>query len=128
MFYMREGLREVPQMAGLLKHFTDRDLEDVATHFARATPPVFEGARDPALHAKGALLSKVMGCGSCHLADHRGQKHVPRITHQRANYLVATLTAYRDNKRTGTDTSMNAAMYQVTDNEIAALAHYLAHQ
>ena len=38
MFYLREGLRDVPQMAGVLKGYTDRDLEDVAAHFARQKP------------------------------------------------------------------------------------------
>jgi cytochrome c553 len=128
MFYMREGLRDVPPMAGALKHFSDRDLEDVASHFARMPAPAFDNTRESALHERGAALSRSMGCGSCHLADYRGQKHVPRITHQREDYLAATLKAYRDNQRTGTDTSMNAAMYQVTDTDIAALAHYLAHR
>jgi cytochrome c553 len=36
------------------------------------------------------------------------------------------MKAYRDNKRTGTDTSMNAALYRVSDADIEALAHYLA--
>jgi cytochrome c553 len=53
---------------------------------------------------------------------------VPRIANQAEDYLVTALKAYRDNKRTGTDTSMNAAMYKVEDADIAALAHYLAHQ
>lgn len=128
MFYMREGLRDVPQMSGVLKGYTDRDLEDVAAYLAGKSALKATGNRDAALHARGAELSKAMGCGSCHFPDYRGQKHVPRLTHQREDYLVTTLKAYRDNKRTGTDTSMNAAMYRATDAEIAALAHYLAHQ
>ncbi len=64
----------------------------------------------------------------CHLQDFRGQRHIPRITHQYEDYLAATLRAYRDDKRAGSDTSMNAAMYQVTDSDIRALAHYLAQQ
>jgi cytochrome c553 len=38
------------------------------------------------------------------------------------------MTAYRDNKRSGSDTSMNAALYRVPDGDLRALAHYLAHQ
>lgn len=126
MFYLREGLREVPQMAGLLKGYSDRDLEDVAAYYNRQAQPPGAAARKPALHARGEKLSKALGCGSCHMSDYSGQKHVPRIARQREDYLVAALKAYRDNKRTGTDTSMNAAMYQVTDTDIEALAHYLA--
>jgi cytochrome c553 len=118
----------VPQMAGMFKGYTDRDLEDVAAHYARQTPPLAVGSRNAALHAKGAALSKAMGCASCHMSQYIGQKHVPRLANLREDYLVLALKAYRDNKRTGTDTSMNAAMYQVTDAEIEALAHYLAQQ
>ena len=128
MFYLREGLRDVPQMAGMLQGFSDRDLEDVAAHYARLSPPPIAKSSDPQLDARGAQLSKVLGCGSCHLSSYLGQRHVPRISSQREDYLASALKAYRDNKRTGTDTSMNAAMYQVSDADIAALAHYLAHR
>ncbi|MGH8648671.1 MAG: c-type cytochrome, partial [Burkholderiales bacterium] len=107
MFLLREGLREIPQMAGLFNGFTDRDLTDVAAHFARQTPPRGNTQRDPQLHARGAGLAQAMGCGSCHLQDYRGQKQVPRLTGLPEDYLAATMKAYRDNKRSGTDTSMN---------------------
>ena len=61
------------------------------------------------------------------MSDYRGQQHVPRIANQREDYLVLALKAYRDNKRSGSDTSMNAVLYQVSDADIQALAHYLAH-
>ena len=128
MFLMREGLREVPLMAGLLKNFSDRDLEDVAAHFSSQAPLLDRGKRDPQRYTRGAALAQGMACGSCHLADYRGQRHIPRITDQREDYLATTLQAYRDDKRSGADTSMNAAMYNVTDSDIRALAHYLAQQ
>ncbi len=128
MFYLREGLREVPAMAGLLKGFSDRDLEDVAAFYARQQPMRTKTPTKAALHARGAALVRSMGCGSCHLEDYRGQKHVPRLAGQREDYLAAALKDYRDNKRTGTDTSMNDAMYRVSDADIAALAHFLARQ
>jgi cytochrome c553 len=36
------------------------------------------------------------------------------------------MLAYRDNKRSGGDTMMAAALYGVKDEEIRALAHFLA--
>ncbi len=128
LFFMREGLRVVPAMAGLFKDFSDRDLEDVAAYFSAQKPSPNGGKRDPQLYERGAALSRGMGCGSCHLADYRGQRHIPRITHQREDYLALTLRAYRDDQRAGADTSMNAAMYQATNSDIRALAHYLAQQ
>jgi cytochrome c553 len=124
---IREGLRDVPEMRGMLKGFSDGDLADVAAFFAEqaiapATTPV-----DPKLYAKGAEIAKDRGCGSCHFGNYRGQQQIPRIANQREDYLVMSLKAYRDNKRSGVDTSMNAAMYKVSDEEIRALAHFLAH-
>ena len=128
-FLLREGLREVPQMAGMFNGLSDPDLTDMAAHFAGQAPPSSGNAsRDPKLHTRGAGLSKAMGCGSCHLNDYRGQKQVPRIANQREDYLAATMKAYRDNQRTGADTSMNGILYRLPDGDIQALAHYLAHQ
>jgi cytochrome c553 len=36
------------------------------------------------------------------------------------------MTAYRDGKRTGGDTTMIEVMYKMPDPDIAALAHFLA--
>jgi cytochrome c553 len=125
---IREGLREVPQMAGMLDKLTDPDLYDIGAYYARQAPPKASGPGDAKLRERGAGLAKSMGCNSCHLGDYSGQKQVPRIANQREDYLAATLKAYRDNKRTGPDTSMNGAMYKVPDADIEALAHFLAHQ
>ena len=128
MFLFREGLRDVPQMAGMFKGVTDRDLTDMAAYFARQAAPRSNSKPDAKLRARGAEIAREMGCGSCHLKDYAGQRQVPRLVNQREDYLVASMKAYRDNKRAGTDTSMNAVLYQVSDSDIQALAHYLAHQ
>jgi cytochrome c553 len=128
MFYLREGLRDVPQMAGVLNGYTDRDLEDVAAYFARQKPAAARRSGNDALRARGEALARSRGCNGCHLDDYSGQKHVPRIAGQREDFLAIALKAYRNNKRTGTDTSMNEAMYRVSDSDIAALAHFLAHR
>ena len=128
MFLFREGLREAPQMAGVLKGVTDYDFLDLGAYFSRQTPPRVEGKRNPDLHARGAKIAQAMGCGTCHLKDYRGQKHLPRIAGQREDYLAATMKAYRDNKRAGSDTSMNGILYKVPDGDIDALAHFLAYQ
>lgn len=128
MILLREGLREVPAMDGMLKAFSDADLIDIAAYYNKAKPFTSNSQRDAQRYNAGAKLSLAMGCGSCHMAGYVGQRQVPRITNQREDYLASTLKAYRDNKRSGTDTSMNAVMYQISDADIALLAHYLAHQ
>ena len=126
MFFIREGLRDVPQMRGMLNGFTDTDLNEVAAYFASLPPAQTAGKADVKLQARGEALAQSMGCGSCHMPGFEGQHQMPRITNQREDYLVQTLKAYRDNKRLGADTQMNGVMYQVSDSDIAALAHFLA--
>lgn len=125
---IREGLREVPQMANLLDKVTDTDFFDIAAYYARQTPARSASKPDPARRAHGAELARQMGCGSCHMDDFSGQKQVPRIANQREDYLVSALKAYRENKRVPPDTSMLGIMGQAKDDDIAALAHFLAHQ
>ena len=125
---MREGLRDVPAMAPFVKGLSDQEVADLAAYFARA-PLVREiGARDEGLFGRGAQLSKGMRCGSCHLADYLGQNQMPRLAGQREDYLFESMKAYRDNRRTGTDTSMSGVLYGVSDADLRALAHYLARQ
>ena len=76
---------------------------------------------------RGQALSQRMNCGVCHLPDYRGREQIPRLAGQREDYLLGALREYRDNKRVGTDTSMNAVVYAVPNADLAALAHYLAH-
>src|SRR5689334_8513689 len=59
---IREGLREVPQMAGLLDKLTDPDLMDIGAYYARRTPPRPNGQADAKLRARGAELARSMGC------------------------------------------------------------------
>ena len=124
---IREGLREIPQMAGMLDKVTDPDFFDIAAYYVRQIPARDVSRPDPGRHARGAALAKSLGCGSCHLGDYSGQKQVPRIANQREDYLVASLKAFRDNKRVGADTSMIGILYRVPDGDIEALAHYVAH-
>ena len=81
---------------------------------------------DPALVKRGAQLAVGLRCASCHLPDYAGREQMPRLAHQRIDYLILSLTAYRDGRRSGIDTSMNGVMYGVSDQDIRALAHYLA--
>lgn len=126
MFLFREGLRDVPQMSGVLKGMSDPDLNDMAAYFAAQTPLAIKGKIDSKLRARGAELAAKMGCGSCHLKDFSGQREVPRLSGQSEAYLAAAMKAYRDNKRVGTDTNMNGIMSGAADGDIQALAHYLA--
>jgi cytochrome c553 len=126
----REGLRQVPPMMEAAKGLTDTQAEDLAAHFAAqpSAPPADRGARDAALVARGEELAAGRNCGVCHLPSYAGRANIPRINHQREDYLAHTLREYRENIRVGADTQMNGIMHGIADPDIRALAHYLAHR
>jgi cytochrome c553 len=126
MFLFREGLRDVPQMRGVLDGVKDPELNDMAAYFSALKPMTKKSKPDPKLRARGSELASGMGCGSCHMSGFTGQREVPRLAGQAEDYLVASMQAYRDNKRIGTDTNMNGIMSGVKDPDIRALAHFFA--
>ncbi|MCX8134810.1 MAG: c-type cytochrome [Roseococcus sp.] len=130
MILFREGLRQVPAMAEPVRGLTDQQILDIAGWFAAqpSAPKPDRGPRDEALARRGAELSAARNCNACHLTDYAGRANVPRINHQREDYLVHSLTQYRDNLRVGADTQMNGLMHGLSNADIRAIAHYLAHR
>jgi len=122
----REGVRKVEAMSPLLKNLTDDDLIALARHFS-SLPPKASGARiDSALVKRGAALAESIRCASCHLPSFAGQDQMPRLAKQRLDYLIHALTEFRDDKRSGADTLMSNVVNGLSDDDLAALAHYAA--
>jgi cytochrome c553 len=125
---MREGVRKSEIMAPFVKGLKDDVIVALASHYAKLEPRTeTEGAPvDTALAKRGAELAGAMRCASCHRPDYAGQEQMPRLAHQRLDYLILSLTDYREGRRSGIDTSMNGVMVGVSDQDIRALAHFLA--
>jgi cytochrome c553 len=130
MILFREGLRQVPAMQAPTEKLSDSDVEAVAAFFASlpSSPPPDRTPRDAALMARGQAIAAARNCGVCHLPNYAGRAQMPRLTHQHEAFLAHTMAEYRDGKRVGVDTQMNGAVQGLSDADIAALAHYLAHQ
>ncbi len=126
----REGIRRVPAMVEPMRGMSDQQIEDLAAWFASLPSErrADRGPANPALMARGAEISAGRNCNACHLPTYAGRANIPRINHQREDFLEHTLAEYRDGARVGTDTNMNGLMNGLTDGDIRALAHFLAHQ
>lgn len=125
---MREKLRRVEAMEPFVKGLKDDEIVALAEHFAKLKPEPSGESVDQAVVGRGAELAQRLRCASCHQASYAGQEQIPRLAPQRLDYLVKSLTAYRDGLRYGIDTTMNGVMYRVSDQDIRALAHYLGTQ
>jgi cytochrome c553 len=113
-------------MAPFVKGLTDAEILALAAHYAKLAPEPSPEPVDQALAARGAELARTMHCGSCHLPNYVGREQMPRLAQQRIDYVIDSLIAYREGKRYGADTSMNGVMYEVSNQDIRALAHFLA--
>jgi cytochrome c553 len=123
---MRDKVRKSEVMEPFVKGLSDAEIIAIAEHYAKLRPEPSTEPVDAALAARGAELARKLYCRSCHLPDYAGRAQIPRLARQRLDYLIDSLTAYRDGRRSGIDSSMNAVMYQVSNADIATLAHYLA--
>jgi cytochrome c553 len=62
----------------------------------------------------------------CHEAGLAGQNEVPRVAGQQYAYVVKALESFRDGRRTNDAGAMRAVVNGVSDQDIEALAQYVA--
>jgi cytochrome c553 len=123
---IREGVRDVPAMKGLLDGTSDAELTDLAKHFAAQRARAQHAAADAERAKRGADIAQRALCGTCHLPDYRGRDQMPRLAGQREDYLLATLRMFSSGVTPGRDTMMSAALHGLSDADLVDLAHYFA--
>jgi cytochrome c553 len=126
--YFRSGARKNEQMQPIVEGMTNEDVRNLGAYFA-ALPP-FKADKDdnPDLSAKGKQAAAGRRCASCHGDNFAGTKAVARLAGQREDYLAKTLHDYKSSARNGGPQGvMSDVAYPLSDEEITALAHYLAH-
>ena len=126
LIFFREGLRNAPVMVPLMRGVADAEITALARHFSRQEPKAPPSATpDPAAVARGKAIAGKRHCGQCHLPTYRGRDQMPRLAGQREDYLVETMRAYRDGKRTGADTTMSEVLDGLDDDDIRSLGAFL---
>ncbi len=117
------GRRRNYVMQALAKDFTDADKINLAVYFAANTPRT--AAPDPQRAPRGARLFR-QHCVACHGPDAHGTRDYARLAGQRREYLINTLTAFRDGTTRRRSNIMTAQVKGLTDDDIADLAAYLS--
>jgi cytochrome c553 len=127
--FFRGGARKNEQMQPLAEQIGNEDVRTLGAYFASLTPPKATTPDDnPDLSRKGAQAAVGRRCASCHTDTFAGTKAVARLAGQREEYLVKALHDYKSGVRSGgAGAAMTDVAYPLSDEEIEALAHYLAH-
>lgn len=121
----RDGRRKNDVMIAFVAKMSDEDMKDIAAYYA-ALPPRPAKEVDPAVADAGKAVEARNHCGSCHMPDFRGQKHIPRLAGQHYEYLVKSLRGFKSNTRADLDGTMSEAAQPLSDKDIADVAAWLA--
>lgn len=128
----KDGRRKSFVMEALVRSFTMEDKINLALYFtSQELKPVADA--DPKVAVRGERKYKEV-CARCHGESGRGEKGFARLAGQQIGYVTMNLKRFRNNARSATDFDetkrTSARMEQVTqfleDDEIEALAHYIA--
>jgi cytochrome c553 len=127
--FFRAGTRKNEQMQPIVEQINNDDIRNLGAYFAALTPPKATKPDDnPDLSTKGAQAAAGRRCASCHTDSYAGTKAVARIAGQREEYLLKALHDYKSGVRSGGGmAAMADVAYPLSEEEIVALAHYLAH-
>src|ERR1700682_6525265 len=127
--FFRAGTRKNEQMQPIVEQINNDDIRNLGAYFASLTPPKATKPDDnPDLSSKGAQAAAGRRCASCHNDSYAGTKAVARIAAQREEYLLKALHDYKSGVRSGGGmAAMADVAYPLSEEEIVALAHYLAH-
>jgi cytochrome c553 len=124
---IREGIREIPQMKGMLDKFKDEDFVALGQYFSEQKPvKTTTETVNQASYLRGQEMSKKMLCGTCHLPNYGGQNQIPRLAGQHEAFLKLSLKQFRDNPGPGRDSNMTAAAFGLKDADIDDISHFLA--
>jgi cytochrome c553 len=127
--FFRSGTRKNEQMQPIVEQLNNDDIRNLGAYFASLAPPKASKPDDnPDLSQKGAQAAAGRRCASCHTDTYAGTKAVARIAGQREDYLIKALHDYKSSVRSGGGmAAMAEVAYPLSEEEITALAHYLAH-
>lgn len=117
------GERKDAFMQGLIKVLKEEERVQLVLFFANS--PVVPNRADAAQVDRGKVLFDKL-CARCHGEKALGSELYPRIASQKAPYLQASITRYRDRTGVRNNQLMSIATASLKDDEIVSLANYLS--
>ncbi|HEU0199873.1 MAG TPA: c-type cytochrome [Burkholderiaceae bacterium] len=129
LFLFREGRRDNAVMVASAKGLSDDDLRSLSDRISKLPPPPPPKAgKNSEKHLRGKAIVEQRHCTGCHGKDFAGHNNVPRVAHQREDYLAKALKDYRSSSRIGYGTAvMPETVNGLSDAQLEDVAHYLAY-
>lgn len=122
----KEGRRKNAMMTPSIGVLSEPDMQELAEYFSAQSIIRSKFEADPAKVEQGKKIAQESQCSACHQPGFKGLNEFPRLSRQKYPYLVKQLKDYRDGARTNDNGVMAPAAKNLSDEQIEALAHYLA--
>ncbi|MBU6437774.1 MAG: cytochrome c4 [Betaproteobacteria bacterium] len=122
----KEGARTDPAMSPYAATLSRQDMLDVAEYFSKQVPRALDFTPDPAKAELGRKKADEVLCTMCHLGGFKGQNEIPRVAGQYPDYIVKQLRAFKARTRTNDAGNMTSVAQTITNDDIDALAQYIA--
>lgn len=121
----REHKRTAPVMVNLAVELSEKDVDDLAEHYATQLPP---RAAQSLGSEVGRAVADRLRCADCHGPALQGTNAgAPRLAGQRARYTAWSLQLMRGGTRShGTAAKPDPLLADLSNTEIEALAEHLA--
>ena len=123
---IREGVRDIPSMKGMLNGVSDAEVTALAQYYADKPLAPVPTDRDAEVFARGGKLAEGMRCGICHVPTYLGREQIPRLAGQREDYLLLSMQQFKNNQAVGRDSNMAASVYGVSDQDLQDISYFLA--
>ncbi|MFA5677804.1 MAG: c-type cytochrome [Pseudomonas sp.] len=131
---IKEGVRVVPEMTGMLTNLSEQDLADIAAYYQSQTlaggvADADLAARGEAIYRGGNLKTGLPACTGCHSPTGQGNEPAgyPHLAGQHAAYTIKQLTDFREGDRTndGDIMVMRTIAERLSNKDIQAVAEYI---
>jgi Cytochrome c len=101
----------------------------VSAEYVSRLPPPAPPANppDPARLVRGRALTRQHPCGVCHNPDFSGREQMPRLAHQREDYLLKAMREYKSGARIGYAGAMATELQGLSDDDLRELAYFFSH-
>ncbi|WP_290994830.1 cytochrome c4 [Hyphomicrobium sp.] len=122
----KSGARKNDLMSAVVSSLEKADFKALAAHFAGLKWPNLAQPSPSKDDTKKALtVIGSIGCTSCHLEQFQGDGTTARLAGQQPEYLLNTMTAFRDGSRAN-NPGMSDLMKAVQPPDLKPIADYLA--
>jgi cytochrome c553 len=122
----KESRRKDPLMSPMAANLSKRDTFDLAAYYAAQKPTTQNSKGDVSKAARGKQVADAALCTMCHLGGFSGQNEVPRVAGQHYEYVLKQLKDFKTKTRTNDAGNMTAVLRTIPDEDLEALAAYIA--